>query len=476
MVPPFVSFDATEDAMEDSGPGMATPEHWSDVGPLRGRLGVVEQQLQAVQGQVSALGSQMAVMGQSLRQVEIQLMLQRQQHEDLMKLLVSQATSGAKKARPGPRERQRLREANQSVVHTPEMFTASEPDAPSTCPAHPESEPVEPLEPLEPVPEQVPEPVAPVAVPAVRPISSSPDHGEMAKPVAGGARSAHRRMSWCFVTLMWLLYLIRDVQWPEQSLTDITEEAFDPELNAELTSNPWEARTEDARRLRELGHLRLSVSDCVGAVNLFAQAEHLANRSLGLEESRALRQDHGFALACALRFREAVDVLQEDAMELPVHLLNALGFAHFHLTEVVEAAYYWQQALQLAPENPVLWNNLGAAQVLLGRPAEAALMTAQELAQQLSTGTTYYLQLISSNLHTQRSHRGGLRVEIYNCVASDISAMISGTPAVKLQQPLDRSRQYKHLEMDGALGVDASSVGETLQAVLSTQGEHLLCP
>lgn len=35
--------------MEDSGPGMATPEHWSDVGPLRGRLGVVEQQLQAVQ-------------------------------------------------------------------------------------------------------------------------------------------------------------------------------------------------------------------------------------------------------------------------------------------------------------------------------------------------------------------------------------------------------------------------------------------
>lgn len=25
-------------------------------------------------------------------------------------------------------------------------------------------------------------------------------------------------------------------------------------------------------------------------------------------------------------------------MELPVHLLNALGFAHFHLTEVVEAS------------------------------------------------------------------------------------------------------------------------------------------
>ncbi|CAK9082379.1 unnamed protein product [Durusdinium trenchii] len=325
--------------MEDSGPGMATPEHWSDVGPLRGRLGVVEQQLQAVQarsrgslgfmncaknidvaqadgldrqGQVSALGSQMAVMGQSLRQVEIQLRLghidmrdklpshgrvdqtgteclkaallcvavadfriplQSSQHdnfEDDLPLIVAWKLHLAE----WPSGCDRL-----SIIVP---FTASEPDAPSTCPAHPESEPVEPLEPLEPVPEQVPEPVAPVAVPAVRPISSSPDHGEMAKP------------------------------------------AFDPELNAELTSNPWEARSraglavnaEDGRcaeagdtrvggreardagdaGLRELGHLRLSVSDCVG--------------SLGLEESRALRQDHGFALACALRFREAVDVLQ----------------------------------------------------------------------------------------------------------------------------------------------------------------------
>lgn len=36
--------------MDDSGaPGVSTPEHWSDVGPLSGRLQLVEQQVQQVQ-------------------------------------------------------------------------------------------------------------------------------------------------------------------------------------------------------------------------------------------------------------------------------------------------------------------------------------------------------------------------------------------------------------------------------------------
>ena len=40
-----------EDAMDDlsGNPGLSTPEHWSDVGPLRGRMTLVEQQLQTVQ-------------------------------------------------------------------------------------------------------------------------------------------------------------------------------------------------------------------------------------------------------------------------------------------------------------------------------------------------------------------------------------------------------------------------------------------
>ena len=39
-----------QDAMDDSGaPGVSTPEHWSDVGPLSSRIGLVEQQVQSVQ-------------------------------------------------------------------------------------------------------------------------------------------------------------------------------------------------------------------------------------------------------------------------------------------------------------------------------------------------------------------------------------------------------------------------------------------
>ena len=39
-----------QDAMDDSGaPGVSTPEHWSDVGLLSSRIGLVEQQVQSVQ-------------------------------------------------------------------------------------------------------------------------------------------------------------------------------------------------------------------------------------------------------------------------------------------------------------------------------------------------------------------------------------------------------------------------------------------
>eukprot|EP00435_Cladocopium_sp_Y103_P034949 s267_g9.t1 len=86
----FGLFKSGMDAMDDSGaPGMSTPEHWSDVGPLSGRLQVVEQQVQAVQAHIAHLSSQMAVVGQSMQQVEMQLMMQQKQHEDLMKLLVN---------------------------------------------------------------------------------------------------------------------------------------------------------------------------------------------------------------------------------------------------------------------------------------------------------------------------------------------------------------------------------------------------
>lgn len=472
--------------MDDSGaPGVSTPEHWSDVGPLSGRLHLVEQQVQAVQAHIAHLSSQMAVVGQSMQQVEMQLIMQQKQHEDLMKLLVNCMAPqdsavnnvNARKARPGPRERQRMRREaeanslNQVFIQPPELQNHMPPVPPV---------PPVPLEPPQlPTPVPVPSPLpAPPAPEASVPPSPPPAAVTLASPAPESKRWAtrlsHRRMSWYVVILMWLLYLVRDLT-PSPSPWEM-EEDFD----VGSVSQPWEARTQDLRRLRELGHLQLSVSDCQGAAQLFGRALELANSTVSLD-TEGLRQELGFALVCARRFEEAIGVLGQFAPnELPVHLLNALGFAHFHLSEVVKAADCWQDALQLAPQNPVLWNNLGAARALLGdASASEALLMALSTAEHLSTAAgRYYLQLVSNNIHTHRRYtapelpsRHELHVEIFHCIASDISVLVSGTPGAELVQ------QYKRVEMHAtAEGVDVNLVEETRKAVLSSEREYLLCP
>lgn len=478
--------------MDDSGaPGVSTPEHWSDVGPLSGRLQLVEQQVQAVQAHIAHLSSQMAVVGQSMQQVEMQLMMQQKQHEDLMKLLVNcmapqdsaGVTRDARKARPGPRERQRMRREaeanslNQVIVQPPEVLRHVPPvplEPPAQLPA-PSPAPSPVLLPVPPAPApDASVPPSPVPPPAAAAVLAKPSASE-SKGRLAMLWSSHRRMSWYVVILMWLLYLaMRDLT-PSPTPWEI-EEDFD----VGSVSQPWEARR-DARRLRELGHLQLSVSDCQGAAQLFGRALELANSTVNLEDTEALRQELDFALVCARRFEEAIGVLGQFApAELPVHLLNALGFAHFHRSEVVEAADCWQEALQLAPQNPVLWNNLGAARALLGdvRASEALLM-ALSTAEQLSTAAgRYYLQLVSNNIHTHRRYaapelpsRHELHVEIFHCIASDISVLVSGTPGAELVQ------QYKRVEMHAAAeGVDVNLVEETRKAVLGSEREYLLCP
>ena len=121
-----------------------TPEHWSDVGPLQGRMAVLEQQLQSSQAQVAGLGQQVGMLGQQMRQVELELCLaltscgghgrasmctfqpleddaaaaERGDQGDALSAAFRcpsfrslMSRPGARKARPGPRERQRMREA-----------------------------------------------------------------------------------------------------------------------------------------------------------------------------------------------------------------------------------------------------------------------------------------------------------------------------------------------------------------------------
>jgi len=215
-----------------------------------------------------------------------------------------------------------------------------------------------------------------------------------------------------------------------------------------------------------------------------------------------LRRERGFALVCAQHFSEGAALLREALLESmqtsspihlpmlaedqleepvdgPVHLMNALSFAYFYLGEFSRAKSVLERAVTLYPENPLVWNNLGAVHLALGdtsradKTLHAALARARKL-----TGdhTSYYQQLVSNNIHTQRRHSDGDTselplLEIFNCVVTEVSEMVASTPPAQLTQ------QYQSLGAHAAeAGVDASAVMESSKAILSMERETVLCP
>merc|ERR1719210_1744264 len=117
-------------------------------------------------------------------------------------------------------------------------------------------------------------------------------------------------------------------------------------------------------KMREFGHYKLSMSDCVDAEHWFLRAREMlergdANSSMAVAvnwsqpeelEHAALLGDHGFALICASRFTDGIAILKPALRNhaLPAaqpHLLNALGFALFQLREYDDAAEAFQAAV-----------------------------------------------------------------------------------------------------------------------------------
>ncbi|CAE7222308.1 HERC1 [Symbiodinium sp. CCMP2456] len=494
-------------------PEVSTPEHWSDVGLLSARTGLLEQQLQATQAQLSQMAAQLATVAQlshNLQHLEMQLVLQRQQHqEDMVKLMAAQAVSLSNltpstrcKARPGPRERQKLREErraqevgeSQLQVATSSASTLEPEASELSLPAAPESE----------APSQ-PGSAAESQEVARRPASAATDAKELTEvKKACPARSSPRwsGVSWCAVILAWSLYLAGDMwsplTWGMIEDGQIADTTADEDLagSRNLAQNA-------ASRLRELGHLQLSVSDCHGAAKLFARAEVLlGNNSAPVAQLLELRRERGFALVCAQHFSEGAALLREALLESmqtsspihlpmlaedqldepvagPVHLMNALSFAYFYLGEFSLAKGVLERAVTLYPENPLIWNNLGAVHLALGdtsragKTLHAALARARKLR---GDHTSYYQQLVSNNIHMQRRHSDGDTselplLEIFNCMVTEVSEMVASTPPAQL------TRQYQSLGADAAeAGVDASAVVESSKAVLSMERETVLCP
>eukprot|EP00439_Symbiodinium_sp_Y106_P079980 s369_g18.t1 len=393
-VPLDFAFADPEDAMGDweqvDPPEVSTPEHWSDVGLLSARTGLLEQQLQATQAQLSQMAAQLATVAQlshNLQHLEMQLVLQRQQHqEDMVKMMAAQAVSLSNltpstrtKARPGPRERQKLREerraqeAGESLLQVgsssastlePDLSTleASEPSLAAAPESEAPSQPGSAAEAQEP-PEVASQPAAAVATEAT-------ELTEVTK--TSPARSSQRwsGVSWCAVILAWGLYLAGDM-WSPFTWGMIDDgQVADTTTDEDLAGSRYLAQNA-ASRLRELGHLQLSVSDCHGAAKLFARAEVLlGNNSAPVAQLVELRRERGFALVCAQHFSEGAALLREALLESmqtsspihlpmlaedqleepvdgPVHLMNALSFAYFYLGEFSRAKSVLERAVTL---------------------------------------------------------------------------------------------------------------------------------
>eukprot|EP00930_Biecheleria_cincta_P028563 TRINITY_DN19934_c0_g1_i1.p1 TRINITY_DN19934_c0_g1~~TRINITY_DN19934_c0_g1_i1.p1 ORF type:complete len:591 (-),score=123.43 TRINITY_DN19934_c0_g1_i1:231-2003(-) len=584
------------DDMSD-GPGedclerqVHTPEHWSDVGPLRARIGLLEQQLQLMQGQLAGVTGQLAQLGYGVQQLDLQMTLQKQQHQDdMVKMMAAQAmtlsnlsqapTSHAPraKARPGPRERQRIRQEEQQMQalleqapassssqegplllmgedwrndiyrnsgdHIPVSFSAcalnlNEQNRSEQGPAFmPEDENILTSDsavfistPLTSSTDARQSSVSmndsstscaeaaqakwasPDAAEYQTALESSPEPPQKAVAIIGKTVLAEEESATAVFTFReekvcsttsspfrrWLCLLgiaiscvAYMMQCSEVMLSSLHAEET---AHAGLESSGFDFSDKDAlgmaKKMRELGHLHLTMSDCKGADRLFERAETiLANSSqlLTIEERQALQRDRGFALVCSERFHDGAEMLKAIATNTellrttPAYILNALGYAYFRLREYGRAKSIFETLVQSNPENPLLWNNLGAASISIGdiTTADDALYYALSQARKLSGPSSgYYTQVVSNNIHSLRTRSQsqgsewiGPHMEIFNCMETQLKSMVTSTPVGLLE------KKYSNIMgSDADEHVPTSALADAQNSALSMTRERLLCP
>lgn len=173
-----------------------------------------------------------------------------------------------------------------------------------------------------------------------------------------------------------------------------------------------------ARVLRffQLGQSNLRKSDCYQAQYYFGQALKLFQQVEVDHPSQhegvmfELWVNYAFSLVCAQRFQEGADMLEgcvTGALDCASHLLNARGFALFHLKDYAGAAQAFQLGAEKDQRNPIIWNNLGAAHMVL-RNYEAADEALLHVAGENEKGglklSPHHWQVISTNVQ-ELQHR-----------------------------------------------------------------------
>ncbi|CAL1153819.1 unnamed protein product [Cladocopium goreaui] len=166
--------------------------------------------------------------------------------------------------------------------------------------------------------------------------------------------------------------LIKRVQkkWRERQHSEVSEDISVTSQDAAPSVESSDDEDE-VHRLRRLGHESLKRSDCYQAAHYFQlsreqlqKMEANVTEVLGLQVS--LSQDHAFALICSRRFQDGIALLEgclTSPLKCDSKLLNALGYAFCQMEDLETAAKVFQMGLSEDPENPIIWNNLGAARM-----------------------------------------------------------------------------------------------------------------
>eukprot|EP00931_Biecheleriopsis_adriatica_P073666 TRINITY_DN47908_c0_g1_i1.p1 TRINITY_DN47908_c0_g1~~TRINITY_DN47908_c0_g1_i1.p1 ORF type:complete len:541 (-),score=123.09 TRINITY_DN47908_c0_g1_i1:27-1442(-) len=471
-------------------------------------------------------------MVQGMQQLELQMAVQKQQQqEDLVKIMAAQAmTLGnltvsqagpaqRSKARPGPRERQRQREEQQrheQVAQSPQqLLLPPQPQHQQQHCAPASKEAIESLESQRRNAEEVQQQQDYQKGMVQEHCQKSCDGDRNTKPLPRvqekyDADLQRRRLPWpwhfwLFVVPAWMAYLwprpANSALWDDVSvevphlLTPQPPEDFRVALSNSSNTMVAEAGGEEAlvtaRKMRELGHMRLSLSDCAGAEHLFSKAQAMLTKNSLLakgSDNTKLELDRGFALVCSQQFAEGAYVLKQALFEgtslqdAPAHVVNALSYAYFRTRDYQRSKEILEQLVKVNPENPLLWNNLGVVSLSVGdiTTADDALYYAMNQARRLKGSSSgYYMQLVSNNIHALRTQTQGetgpaLVMEIFNCMVTEVSSTVSSTP------PHEFQKMYAGLGSDGSTGasgaLDSADLAVSRQAVLAIDRELLLCP
>eukprot|EP00928_Gymnodinium_smaydae_P027316 TRINITY_DN21167_c0_g1_i1.p1 TRINITY_DN21167_c0_g1~~TRINITY_DN21167_c0_g1_i1.p1 ORF type:complete len:551 (-),score=81.80 TRINITY_DN21167_c0_g1_i1:44-1639(-) len=524
---------------------VGTPEHWSDVGAVRARVSLVEQQMQLLQRQISEMCAQMAQTSSGMQKLEMQLAMQRQQHqEDIVKIMATQAmtlsnmstggttmqraplvipcapaaqapvagTDKRSKARPGPRERQKLRQAEQEQQREPTQQSRGRQihgEAAMECQVRKttndingsqgcrHSTAVETCEGGYDCDDKMTR-VAEVLqdekacdesqefcdgsfISAEELIDATGDNCKMSE------HKVHRK--WVLIAFsVFFLYacvlnMFRDVM---ASLAGLSHIDFSSErLNEDKSS----ALDSDVLALRDVGHLRLATSDCNAAERWFTKALDAlngyqeSNRSSNMDiERKEVMSDLGFAQICSFHHAEGVHTLDQViprnllVNESP-HLANAYGYAFLKLNEYERARDIFEVLVKSYPENPLIWNNLGVASTLCGQLAVAAdsfYYAFGKVDGLMPHNQPYYRQVISNNIHILRQQSEGSAdmwpsAEIFNCMASRTSTFVRAAKEGEFKKRFEALRppqDEEPLDVDSLLGARTSLLGIEREYVL----------